>query len=109
MRSIQVLTGILSGLIAALAPAKDKAFVMLAGELKQITDACKVKAESLAASDPLREVYRVYADCANQHGTAIQVTLSARNVQSLIGLCSADAPRAPAPAPASPPPKPPAS
>lgn len=109
MRSIPVLAGVLSGVIAALAPGKDRAFVVLAGELQQITDACQSKAAALTAEDPVREVYQVYSASAHQHGETIQFTLSARNLQALIGLGQVAAaaarvspsqtPKTPAPAP----------
>lgn len=87
---------ILAAVLLALkdvAAEKDKPFKIKAGELKQITEACKPKVEQLPADSPLREVHRVYSGSA-EHGPNIELILSARHLQGLLALCQ-EAPKSP--------------
>jgi len=119
MRTIALILAACVLAVKDVAADKDKPFVILAGELKQITDAVKSKVEHLRAkwqadvkaaeeksepapaADPAFEIYDSYSGAANQHGPGIQFTISARKLQALTSLlpegAKVDPPKPPAP------------
>lgn len=114
MRTIAIILTAVALALKDVAADKTKPFVILAGELKQITDEVKAKVEALRvkwladvkaaeakgevtpAADPVCEIFDSYSGAANQHGAAIQFTIDSRKLQTLAALL-ADAPKPLAP------------